>query len=100
MEDAGHISESIGDKKTGFFDDANRAFERPVEMNRSSRFGGICNEWSLGLSGKPVGFPGQSWSAGMYLYCLDAITNERPGALQRCGWMVKRGAPPWLITGI
>ncbi len=31
------------------------------------------NEWLHGMSGRPMGFGGQSWSAAMYLYAVDAV---------------------------
>jgi glycogen debranching enzyme len=33
------------------------------------------NEWFHGQSGRPMGFAGQSWSAGMYLCAYDAVMN-------------------------
>jgi hypothetical protein len=35
------------------------------------------NEWFHGLSGRPMGFAGQSWSAAMYLFACDAVEHER-----------------------
>jgi glycogen debranching enzyme len=31
------------------------------------------NEWFHGVSGRPMGFPEQSWSAAMFLYAADAV---------------------------
>jgi glycogen debranching enzyme len=33
------------------------------------------NEWFHGQSGRPMGFAGQSWSAAMYIFAHDAVTN-------------------------
>jgi glycogen debranching enzyme len=49
-----------------------------VEMNRR----GVhdeweFNEWFHGLSGRPMGYAGQSWSAAMCLYALDAVEQAR-----------------------
>lgn len=35
------------------------------------------NEWFHGLSGKPMGYAGQSWSAAMYLFAADAVEHSR-----------------------
>lgn len=35
------------------------------------------NEWFHGLSGRPMGYAGQSWSAAMYLLAADAIEQGR-----------------------
>jgi len=35
------------------------------------------NEWFHGLSGRPMGFAGQSWSAAMYLFAADAVGRGR-----------------------
>jgi glycogen debranching enzyme len=35
------------------------------------------NEWFHGLSGRPMGYAGQSWSAAMYLFAADAVENQR-----------------------
>ncbi|HJR78705.1 MAG TPA: glycoside hydrolase 100 family protein [Anaerolineales bacterium] len=35
------------------------------------------NEWFHGLSGRPMGYAGQSWSAAMYLYAADAVEHGR-----------------------
>ncbi len=48
-----------------------------VELNRQ----GInqeweFNEWAHGQSGRPMGFARQSWSAAMYIFAYDAVTQE------------------------
>jgi glycogen debranching enzyme len=35
------------------------------------------NEWFHGLSGKPMGYAGQSWSAAMYLFAANAVEHGR-----------------------
>lgn len=45
-----------------------------AEMNRLGVRGEWeFNEWFHGVSGRPMGFPEQSWSAAMYLYAADAV---------------------------
>ncbi len=36
------------------------------------------NEWLHGLSGRPMGYPLQAWSAGMFLYAHHALDANRP----------------------
>jgi len=36
------------------------------------------NEWAHGLSGRPLGFPRQSWSAAMYLYAHETVRRGEP----------------------
>jgi glycogen debranching enzyme len=31
------------------------------------------NEWFHGLSGEPMGYDGQSWSAALYIFAHDAV---------------------------
>jgi glycogen debranching enzyme len=35
------------------------------------------NEWFHPLSGRPMGFAGQSWSAAMYLFAYHAVANQQ-----------------------
>ena len=35
------------------------------------------NEWFHGVSGRPMGYAGQSWSAAMYLFAADAVEYGR-----------------------
>lgn len=38
-----------------------------------------CNEWLHGTTGVPMGFKDQAWSAGMFLYALQAVnTGQMP----------------------
>jgi hypothetical protein len=56
--------------------EAGAALERLAEMNRQSRDGGgewEFNEWFHGRSGRPMGFPLQSWSAAMYVYADECV---------------------------
>ena len=57
-------------------DDAAFHFDKLTEMNRIGRSQEWeFNEWFHGLSGRPMGFPGQSWSTALYLYAYDAVKN-------------------------
>ena len=47
------------------------------------------NEWFHGLSGRPMGYAGQSWSAAMYLFAADAVEHGRVHIFNReHGWPV------------
>jgi hypothetical protein len=35
------------------------------------------NEWFHGLSGRPMGYGHQSWSAALYLFAHDAVRHGR-----------------------
>jgi hypothetical protein len=49
------------------------------------------NEWFHGLSGRPMGFAGQSWSAALYLYAVDAVENGRVRVFNdERGWHLAR----------
>jgi glycogen debranching enzyme len=36
------------------------------------------NEWAHGQSGRPMGFARQSWSAAMYIFAYDTVTQGEP----------------------
>ena len=73
--------------QAGRFDEARRQLDKLAQMNHlGMREAWEFNEWFHGVSGRPMGFAGQSWSAGMYVYAHDAVTN---GAV--CGFNVSTG---------
>jgi glycogen debranching enzyme len=61
--------------KAGRLNEAARQLQRLARMNQMSRAGGEWdfNEWFHGVSGKPSGFAGQSWSAAMYIYAHECV---------------------------
>lgn len=62
--------------RAGRLEQAALQLERLAEMNRLSRTPGLewdFNEWHHGLSGRPSGFRGQSWSAAMYVYAHSCV---------------------------
>jgi glycogen debranching enzyme len=69
--------------RAGRADVARAELEKLARINHASRFGAPWefNEWVHGASGKPAGFPGQSWSAAMYVYAHECV---RRGACP--GW--------------
>ena len=47
------------------------------------------NEWFHGLSGRPMGYARQSWSAAMYLFAADAVEQSRVSIFNsEHGWSV------------
>ncbi|GHF53593.1 glycogen debranching enzyme [Deinococcus metalli] len=60
----------------GRHDEARRQLGRLAELNHLSRTPGRdwdFTEWAHGVSGRPSGFAGQSWSAAMYVYAHEAV---------------------------
>lgn len=64
--------------QAGRMEEAKQQLDRLTEMVRAGRQGEWeFNEWFHGVSGKPMGYAGQSWSAAMYLFALDAVEHGR-----------------------
>jgi glycogen debranching enzyme len=62
--------------KAGRLPEAEYQLARLAKLNSLGRKGSWeFNEWFHGLSGRPMGFDGQSWSAAMYLYAHAAVTR-------------------------
>jgi glycogen debranching enzyme len=60
--------------KAGRMEEAERQLGRLAELNSlGQREPWEFNEWFHGVSGRPMGFDGQSWSAAIYLYAYEAI---------------------------
>lgn len=61
--------------KTGRIAQAGEVLDTLTRMARTSRYGDEWefNEWFHGISGKPMGFPGQSWSAGVFVFAHEAL---------------------------
>jgi glycogen debranching enzyme len=65
--------------RAGRHGQARDQLDRLTAMNRLGRtreWG--FNEWFHGLSGRPMGYDGQSWSTAMYLYAVDAVEKGAP----------------------
>lgn len=68
--------------KAGRQDEAAHQLDRLRAMNRAGVSGEWgFNEWFHGTSGRPMGFDGQSWSAALYLYALDAVRRGAPALI-------------------
>lgn len=60
--------------KVGRLDEAAAQLDKLSAMNRQGKSGEWeFNEWFHGLSGRPMGYGGQSWSAAMFLFAQDAV---------------------------
>ncbi|RPI80686.1 MAG: glycogen debranching protein [Chloroflexi bacterium] len=62
--------------EAGRLEEAKQQLDSLTTMVRTGRHGEWeFNEWFHGISGKPMGYAGQSWSAAMYLFALDAVEH-------------------------
>jgi len=76
--------------QAGRQDGAQRQLVKLAEMNRQGRqHEWEFNEWFHGLSGRPMGFAGQSWSAAMYIYAYDAVALRQAGIFGAEKWAKK-----------
>jgi glycogen debranching enzyme len=63
----------------GRHDTAAEQLGRLAELNRQGMYGEWeFNEWAHGLSGRPMGFARQSWSAAMYIYAHESVRRGEP----------------------
>lgn len=78
--------------QAGRLDEAAYQLEKLAQMNYQAKqlgAGGAWefNEWCHGLSGRPMGYAGQSWSTALYIVAQDAVANGRVHLLNRDnGW--------------
>lgn len=74
--------------QAGRLEEARFHLGKLAEMNRQGRSGEWeFNEWFHGLSGRPMGYAGQSWSAALYLFAHDAVDTGRVSVLNdEKGW--------------
>lgn len=64
--------------KTGRLEEARRQLVKLAEVNRLGVDGEWeFNEWCHGRTGRPMGYPHQAWSAGMYVYAHRCVTEGR-----------------------
>jgi glycogen debranching enzyme len=64
--------------KAGRMDEARHQLEKLAEVNRL----GVeeeweFNEWCHGRTGRPMGYPHQAWSAGMYVFAYYCVEQGR-----------------------
>ena len=64
--------------KAGRLDEARRQLIKLAQVNHQ----GVedeweFNEWCHGITGRPMGYPHQAWSAGMYVYAYRCVMDGR-----------------------
>ena len=65
--------------KSGRLSEAQTQLARLAAANRLGRVSEWeFNEWLHGQSGRPMGYPFQSWSAGMYVYAYHCVRSGAP----------------------
>lgn len=65
--------------KAGRQAEAERQLSKLAELNSLGCHGPWeFNEWFHGVSGRPMGFDGQSWSAALYLYAYETVRLGAP----------------------
>ena len=63
--------------KAGRMDQAMQQLEKLAEVNHLGIDGEWeFNEWCHGRTGKPMGYPHQAWSAGMYTFAYHCVETE------------------------
>jgi glycogen debranching enzyme len=68
--------------KSGRMAQAKRQLVKLAELNRQGAQGEWeFNEWCHGRTGKPMGYPHQAWSAGMYVFAYYCVEKERVNLL-------------------
>lgn len=73
--------------RAGRLNEARRQLGALTDMVRAGRtreWG--FNEWFHGLSGEPMGYDAQSWSAAMYLFAREAVERGRLPLLEDESW--------------
>lgn len=64
--------------KAGRLDEARQQLAKLAQVNRQGvEEGWEFNEWYHGITGRPMGFPHQAWSAGMYVYAYRCVMDGR-----------------------
>lgn len=64
--------------QAGRLKEAKVQLEKLAEMNQlGKKKEWEFNEWFHGVSGRPMGFAGQSWSTAMYLFAENAVKDQK-----------------------
>jgi glycogen debranching enzyme len=73
--------------KAGRAQEAERQLEKLAQVNRSGIEGEWeFNEWCQGQTGRPMGYPHQAWSAGMYVFAYRAVRDGKLPQFGSGGW--------------
>jgi glycogen debranching enzyme len=63
--------------KTGRITEARHQLKKLAQVNRQgTQSEWEFNEWCHGRTGKPMGYPHQAWSAGMYIFAHHSVAKE------------------------
>lgn len=72
----------------GWHERASEQLERLAKLNRQGvRAEWEFNEWAHGVSGRPMGFARQSWSAAMYIYAYEAVKRGEAPFFEQGGFL-------------
>jgi glycogen debranching enzyme len=70
--------------QAGRMEEARHQLAKLAEMNhRGRQQAWEFNEWHHGISGRPMGYAGQSWSTAMFIFAQDAVENGQLSILNR-----------------
>jgi glycogen debranching enzyme len=73
--------------KMGKLDEARHQLEKLAEVNRLGvREEWEFNEWCHGRTGRPMGYPHQAWSAGMYVYAYRCVAEGHVAMFEEKTW--------------
>lgn len=80
--------------KAGRTQRAEEELAKLADMNRRGRHDEWeFNEWFHGLSGRPMGQAGQSWSAALYVFAHEAVSRGSVPVFGAEGWTRSRQVP-------
>ncbi len=80
--------------KAGRTQRAEEELAKLADMNRRGRYDEWeFNEWFHGLSGRPMGQSGQSWSAALYVFAHEAVSRGSVPVFGAEGWTRSRQVP-------
>jgi hypothetical protein len=84
----------------GWLTQAQEQLARLADLNRQG-VGGEWefNEWAHGVSGRPMGFARQSWSAAMYIYAYEAVRRGEAPFFEKHSFLESRGNSSASATG-
>jgi len=68
--------------KAGYIHKAQKALEALAKANHiGKKYEWEFNEWLHGVTGNPMGYEKQAWSAGMYIFAYNCVKNRRVNLL-------------------
>ncbi len=80
--------------KAGRLEEAEHRLEQLAAVNRQGMAGEWeFNEWCHGRTGRPMGYPHQAWSAGMYVFAYHCVRRRQVPLLGRVESVAKSDLP-------